>query len=647
MTRIDPESILHPVGPDVVRQVAKTTRRVGSAVEEAVASVKSAWSPGMSEAIQVSGEPGAVAVGSMISGLATSTVEQFKHAMHACATALSEEVANLTNLRSAGDRLRDQADQLNGRWQHAEIERLHALDALRATNGWDPLLAINPVESEMTALAAEVKAHNAAVEEAERRIADKISGISGGTRVVDRWGREVTAARSWGTHVGTYPGGPTYRTDLTQDFTNRLTTIVTNAITALSTMDPDEAKKWLEKRPGLESAVGLLPASTAAALYDELASTSAPAGVPWHTDGPLNALFQSAPLLVGNLPGIPASVKNAFNREGLRQLLNSGGLGRDQKDQLSLLDETLRGEGAPGLYALHLDTDGSPRASVAYGDVDTADQVTTLTHGIRTDLANVDDWARSAHQLAVDTDAELAGKAHTAVVVYMEWDSGGATNVFRMDRPAAGAERLTTHLEGISYRNPSAQQTIVAHSLGSTMASQAIANHPGLVSHLYTVGSAGIAHRDWASLGQQMADGTLRVSVAEAPGDPWARIGKGFWSSHPTEPQALPGAEIIRTEAGFVPGFGEGLGEHGFRTPSHDAHGVQLVPATTHTGPYQDHSPRYAPYEAAGQGESAVDYSGDYLYQPTAPAAGYLEPESTTYKRLAMSLVDDVLSADR
>lgn len=218
---------------------------------------------------------------------------------------------------------------------------------------------------------------------------------------------------------------------------------------------------------------------------------------------------------------------------------------------------------------LFFDQDGKPRASLGYGDLDNADQIVTTTHGIETDLTSLDEWAGIGRDLLRETNR--LGDANTAVIVFMEWDSGTAGNVWGVERPNAGAERLTALVGGFASQNPDAIYDLVVHSLGTTMATQAIVDNPDLFDHANFVGSAGISELSADALQDLIRSGKVEIFASHAGMDNIARWGQSdvlFNSEHPVDPLTiLDRGHEFSSEGGYV----EGFDVEGLQTQGHNA----------------------------------------------------------------------------
>lgn len=158
-----------------------------------------------------------------------------------------------------------------------------------------------------------------------------------------------------------------------------------------------------------------------------------------------------------------------------------------------------------------------------------------------------------------------------------------------------------------------------AHSLGTTMTGQAVADNPGLVSHVWFFGSAGITAQTGDELAEQIRSGETTVSATHADDDSIAAWGRKDWlgSLHAEDPRDVPGVQSFGSNGGVVADYGSLRGEYGESTDSHDAHNSTKD-------------------EFVGWGVG-WDGSPIPLYEPT-PQTGYLDPSAESFKHFVVGL---------
>lgn len=475
------------------------------------------------------------------------------------------------------------------------------------------------------------------VEETEEQLAQALLRVTGGTEVRGSDGTDVAVSNTyWGSTVGSYHygmsgAGPTI-VGLSDRLEQALGAAAAERIEWLATVDPADIRSWLAAHPDFGSTVGFVDPAVAARLYegfaaDSIAGSPGADGLPTWASGPLAQLLAFAPAAIGNLNGVRAADRQPFTVATLRQLLADPSLTDEQFERLFalsvLVDPASGGPGAQQtvLLSVFLDSDGSPRASIAYGDVDSADQITALTHGISTDLGALRDWKESASALQNDLATELAqngSSVRTAMVLYLEWDSGDATNVWNIERPDAGAERLAQLLGGLRGVTPDAQLNVGAHSLGTTMTSELVSANPGLVDNVWFFGSAGVNETAAGRIREQISAGTLNVHATHA-GDDWvAPIGRWPVSEHPVDPRTIPGVVEFSSDGGFVSDYGPGDGEYGERVEGHNS---------------QRSTEWYYLFDGW-----TMDPTGNPVPVMDDESIGYLDPRSQSFKEFVMDL---------
>jgi hypothetical protein len=588
----------HVLDPAVVSGLAERLVTVANATQTSMTTVHDRWNVlGDTEVFHVTGAEGVPRMLDRPRDDAQSFAESLIAARNALYEAASSE---LPDLRSRREELASRIGTVVADYTSAEEAKAMADSTYWSTrsSGTDPDVAADAALGRSSAGTTLRKAQDALdtlrddidrlrrdIEDSEDRLASRLRGVSGGTEVYAAGGEPLRVSHTfWGFVENAYPGAPaaasTSRT-LAEQLTYELARAAERRIDWLATADEDSVKRWMDAHPDFVQAVAFVDPHRAGDLFADLASTSTAASNGEWNAGPLAQLLALAPLVVGNLNGIPAPQRGMFNRSGLAQALARDDLDDETRTRLEQLRAVIEQRGADGtrptLLSFFLDTEGSPRANIAFGDVDDADQITTLTHGIRTDLGSLNEWARGSADLqsALTSELERTGQdKKTAVVLVMDWDSGGVLSVREIDRPDAGASRLSQTWQGLHTVNPDAQLNAGAHSLGTTMTGQALSDNPGLVSHVWFFGSAGVTPQTGDELAAQIRSGQTELFSTHADDDNIAEWGRKDWlgSAHAVDPRDIPGVERFGSNGGVVPGYGSPRGEYGESTDSHDAH---------------------------------------------------------------------------
>ncbi|WP_404442028.1 alpha/beta hydrolase [Microbacterium marinum] len=638
---ISAASVPHVLDPGVLDGMAERLSSVASGLGTAVAESVDRWGR-LREVFEVRGAEGAY---SMLDRPAADANE-FIMAVVAARTALmSSADYTLPRLRARREELLERIPGVNEACQNAAAEVTASERAYWTAFDEDQSSdrTIRARERRMNALHArdeadrdrgdlvdDIDRFRRDVEGTEEDLALELTRITGGTEVHGAWGEELSVSQTyWGWASAAYDMGPITRRSLSEELSARLSDAVLDRVDWLGTADEEDVRRWVQAHPDFPSAVGLVAPVDAVRLWDGLVADSHRASddSSW-TTGPLAQLFALAPFAVGNLNGLKAPDRNEFNRQYLAQLLARDDLGDTQREQLTTLRRHLAArtsEPDRSLLSLFLETDdGSPRASVAYGDVDDADQINTLTHGIETDLGSLGVWSSSAIAQQGDLAAQLdhrGSSSTTATVLFMEWDSGGTFNVWNIERPDGGAQRMAQLLRGFETSNPAAQRNVQLHSLGTTAGTQMIADNAGLVDGAWLYGSAGITEETRRELQRQIAAGELSLHVTHADDDWVAPLGRVPMSEHSVDPRDIAEADVFGSDGGEVDDYLGG--EFGERVEGHNSQGsTEWV--------YRIDGLEVVPTPEGG----AVTLVWD------DEAVGYLDPRSQAYKQSVVDLAN-------
>ncbi|WP_323792875.1 alpha/beta hydrolase [Nocardioides sp.] len=237
----------------------------------------------------------------------------------------------------------------------------------------------------------------------------------------------------------------------------------------------------------------------------------------------------AAPGVLGNLAGIPARVRHHANHvrlhrdlAGLRSLRDRGLITDRERvllrnaeaasaalDDASATTDPRSGEAVPALLYLYdpgaFGGDGA--VALAVGDLDTADDVSVLVPGMRTDAAGI--GGLTGHATAVyeaarqadddATHASLAWIGYDApdTVPLLDGLAGDVVRVLDEGLAEQGGARLAEAVDGLRAERaeqggPPADLTVIGHSYGSTTVGHAASDHGLAVDDLVVVGSPGL-----------------------------------------------------------------------------------------------------------------------------------------------------------
>ncbi|CAN5153010.1 hypothetical protein BH11ACT5_BH11ACT5_05640 [soil metagenome] len=307
----------------------------------------------------------------------------------------------------------------------------------------------------------------------------------------------------------------------------------TRLLTQLSLLSPRGITTWAASSPA--AIAGLLasppPAHDVTLWWQGLDMDS------------LLALRNATPQLVGNLDGIPFSIRDVANRAVLTSTMRSlnetiaNESGRtvveNAKQQLHMLQSIsdALGDGRSSNRTLMtLDVTGQGRAAIVLGDLRTADYVSYLVPGMFFTIENqMGDWVDAASRLH---DEELswlallgpgAGTATTenptvATVAWIGYHTPNLTNVGGIQNAYEGRDSLASAIEGLQSLRVGNEPyvSVIAHSYGSTAALMALTEYDFQIDALAMVGSPGSPAKSVDDL--HVRDGN--VYVGEAAWDP-------------------------------------------------------------------------------------------------------------------------------
>ncbi len=275
-------------------------------------------------------------------------------------------------------------------------------------------------------------------------------------------------------------------------------------------------------------------------------------------------LMTSAPSLVGNLEGVPLSLRYTANRSYLSSSIaelsadTSGGRSEalDASTRLSMLKKVTEAltapPGAPTRSLLSLDATGAGTAAIVIGDLGTADYVSILVPGMfYTVDGQMAAWTAAAQGL-YDEQASWIGElglgdATVATVAWIGYETPSLVNFTSLDLAYAGSKALATTVNGLHELRGADQPylALVAHSYGSTAAMMALTDYGIGIDSISIIGSPGSAAQRASDLGVPGDN----VYVGEAD---WDQIkDSAFFGSDPGSTSF--GAHHFRVSGGVDP----------------------------------------------------------------------------------------------
>lgn len=343
-------------------------------------------------------------------------------------------------------------------------------------------------------------------------------------------------------------------TDTDSALSDMLTLLKPETLAALLAADPKLAQRFWHNPP---------PPEKVAAWWKELPPE---ARERW---------CQSAPEVIGNLPGLDADTRIHANAIRLARDLTDPAIspdsarGKTLKDILAALGvEKLRDgtaadyerlakekEPARGLLSYNLRHE-PPLAAVALGETsaESSGKVTWMVPGMDSGLGEdgrLKGWAYAGINLYKE-QKRMDGLPHL-VVAWIGYDSPGMDSVLHGDRAESGGRRLSAELDGqgaagsILGGNPHPYTAVVAHSYGTTVASNAISGLSRNVQSVVFLASAGVEGGYSAAKDLKVDGGMQHVYASESSQDAIAGTGRAY--SGRVDPRDDPfGARVFSSE---------------------------------------------------------------------------------------------------
>ncbi|WP_327373997.1 alpha/beta hydrolase family protein [Streptomyces sp. NBC_01216] len=242
------------------------------------------------------------------------------------------------------------------------------------------------------------------------------------------------------------------------------------------------------------------------------------------TDEQRQEYLEIAPDLIGGLDGIPAVARDEANRAYLPVLMDDlarrGGDDAGTKlDALRLIQDKLNKPSDPPMFLLGIGDEGNGRAIVAYGNPDSAKNVSAYVPGLGTKLD--DEFAKDTMKRAQDTavGARIVDPS-SAAIVWLGYDAPQNVDVMSKGDAERGAPAYNQFMAGLSATNENQDPhvTAIGHSYGSLtvgVAAQRSGGIPG-VDDVILLGSPGVDAQKATELGV----GKDHVFVGAADNDP-------------------------------------------------------------------------------------------------------------------------------
>ncbi|MGP3971179.1 alpha/beta hydrolase [Streptomyces sp. 6N223] len=216
------------------------------------------------------------------------------------------------------------------------------------------------------------------------------------------------------------------------------------------------------------------------------------------------------PLVVGNLPGAPVRLRYRANRRALADARDAERR-RTHDDRLSEDGQYWAGRRmnrfdsmmAPGRQILAFDPTGHGRAAEVFGNLETAERITVVVPGVKSDVINFERTV--GHYTAPQGMAEALYEEQrafqpdesTAVIAWADYDApqGVSMSAATAYMAADGAERLAETVAALPGGGE-VPVTLVCHSYGSVVCGVAADELPRRVTDIAVAGSPGMRASD-------------------------------------------------------------------------------------------------------------------------------------------------------
>lgn len=235
---------------------------------------------------------------------------------------------------------------------------------------------------------------------------------------------------------------------------------------------------------------------------------------------------------IGNLDGIPSDVRDAANRDNLQLLIGKLSAQNDGESQTRLeglreIDRQLRSVDprVPPMYLLGIGDEGNGRAIVAYGNPDTARNVSAYVPGLGTAL----DKEFAVNDLKRARDTAIGAQKYDGSSAAITWLGYEAPQASKFDvagtgRAEAGAPAYNSFMSGLMATNQhdDPHLTAIGHSYGSRTVGAAAQQDGGIpgADDIVFVGSPGVG----VDRAEDLGVGKDHVFVGAAGNDAVTRL---------------------------------------------------------------------------------------------------------------------------
>ncbi len=370
-----------------------------------------------------------------------------------------------------------------------------------------------------------------------------------------------------------------------------------------------------------------------------------------------NMLIAQVPWVIGNLPGLPYTVRDRANLE-LIEFYDANRAGLNARaltalDQLKTIADPSKRKNPP-VYVVSLNLEGEvPMVATGYGHLDTADYLTAQVAGMESDADKaLPTWHRASRNLyAVQGRMLGSGTANTVgVIVFLTYDTpdladsmqvesgglkAGEGSVLSSNLARQGAPRIAAEFDGMwaarnqplgvghGFTHPDSPRiSVIGHSYGTTTAANALTLVKHDVDAFVMLGSAGL---DTAQVPSLQALGVI---------DRWG-AGQEIYTAHASADQLAPLGLVTSGRGNPNPGLKyennlnyEGAGQfsvEGFATPDGEFYkptdGHSVIGESTPWYDVLGHGKNAAGFEAS-EGRGYMDKDTQSIHNASAVSLG-------------------------
>ncbi len=235
------------------------------------------------------------------------------------------------------------------------------------------------------------------------------------------------------------------------------------------------------------------------------------------------ALIERFPDRIGNLDGVPFTVRFEANRLYMQGLLDS-----EQSPDGPIhkrLQQFTDGSGRidPTRNIVVFDPSGDGKVAEVIGNIDTAKHVAVVVPGLNSTMDNFGNVRGNA------TALQGSAGSDTAVIAWTGYDAPNVWQVGSNGSAVAGAHALSSFVDGIQGQS-GANVSLIGHSYGSLVVGEALKSGTVHVDNAVFIGSPGVGVNSVHGFPEGAAN---HYYAGEIPGDPIAQL--GYFGKSPTD----------------------------------------------------------------------------------------------------------------